>query len=541
MVGPGPLPRVGAVNGGGDERAGRERDPRSASDHDGATSHPLDTPGRPAPKAATSPITIACYAAALLLLVDLCWALASPTDSATDTPILSLHPLVGALLLGAVVTAGALSGVRTRNALVRAETAHLHAEEDAKRLLQVIDNTSALIYMRDVEGRYLLVNRTYEQLFGVRRQDIAGLTDHDLFPAEIADAFRGNDLKALARGAPIQTEELAPQADGPHTYLTIKYPIDDATGRHYAICGISTDITELKHAEREVRRLNADLEARVRERTEELEASTRELDTFAYSVSHDLRAPLRSVAGFSELLLEEYDTRLDETGRDYLRRVVSATARMSRLIDDLLKLSSATRAELSWRQVDLSAIARRVLRELEAAAEPGRRPEILVDGGMLATGDPALLELVLQNLISNAWKFTADAERPLIQVGMERLAEGGFAYVVRDNGVGFDMRYADKLFVPFQRLHAQSDFAGSGIGLAIVGRVIARHGGRIWAEGRPGAGAVFRFVLPGRRPGRGRDPGEEPGEQEAATAPVVRTGRSAPARAAPERGTEGGP
>jgi PAS domain S-box-containing protein len=444
------------------------------------------TPGAPAGlRSALAPAAVAVGAVLLVCLLAL----------------LDVPAIVEILVLAAVVLLALGSAARSRSALIRAETARVHAEEDSKRLLQVIDNSSAVIYMRDADGRYLLVNRRYEELFGVTRQEIVGMTDFDLFPPEVAADFRANDLKALASGAAIQAEENAPHDDGPHTYITVKYPLTDTAGRHYAICGISTDITDLKHAEEEANRLNAGLETRVRERTAELEASTRELDAFAYSVSHDLRAPLRAVAGFSELLLEDYGSGLDAIGRDYLARVVSATSRMSRLIDDLLTLSRATRAELSWRPVDLSVIAHRILADLRATdPEPDRPMELIVEDGLRATGDPALLELAMQNLISNAWKFTAKQDKALIHVGTERLPDGACAFFVRDTGAGFDMRYADKLFTPFQRLHSRDDFAGTGIGLAIVGRIISRHGGRIWAEGHPERGAVFRFILPDRPP-----------------------------------------
>ena len=455
-----------------------------------------------------TPAALATAAAILLCLLDLSLGLASADSPLATSPLLGLPPLVEVLLLGGVGVLALVSAARSRTAQLRAETARLHADEDAQRLLQVIDNTSAVIYMRDRDGRYLLVNRRYEELFGVKREEIVGMSDFDLFPADVAAEFRANDLKALARGAAIQFEETAPHHDGPHAYITVKYPITDAAGDHYAICGISTDINDLKRAEAEAKSLNAGLEARVRERTAELEASTRELDAFAYSVSHDLRAPLRAVAGFSELLLEDYAAGLDETGRDYLGRVVAATSRMSRLIDDLLALSRATRVELSWRPVDLTAIAQRVLADLRATDPGPDRPiELIVEQGLCATGDPALLELALQNLIGNAWKFTAKQDKALIHIGADRLPDGARAFFVRDTGAGFDMRYADKLFIPFQRLHSREDFAGSGIGLAIVGRIIARHGGRIWAEGHPERGAVFRFVLPERPPEPARPDG----------------------------------
>ncbi len=462
---------------------------------------PGSTGTRAGLRSALTPTAVAVAAVIVVCLLDLALAIRAHDDVVHRSPLLTVPSVAEALALGVIALLALVAAARSRIALIRAETARVTAEEDSKRLLQVIDNSSAVIYMRDSDGRYLLVNRRYEELFGVNRREIVGMTDFDLFPPEVAAEFRANDLKALASGAAIQAEETAPHEDGPHTYITVKYPLTDTAGRAFAICGISTDITDLKRAEERAKRLNAGLESRVRERTAELEASTRELDAFAYSVSHDLRAPLRAVAGFSELLLEDYGGGLDATGRDYLARVVSATSRMSRLIDDLLTLSRATRAELSWRLVDLTAISLRILADLRASGPELDRPmELIVEDGLRATGDPALLELALQNLISNAWKFTARQDKALIHIGADRLPDGTSAFFIRDTGAGFDMRYADKLFVPFQRLHSRDDFAGSGIGLAIVGRIITRHGGRIWAEGHPERGAVFRFVLPERPP-----------------------------------------
>ncbi|MDG6103584.1 PAS domain-containing protein [Dactylosporangium aurantiacum] len=365
------------------------------------------------------------------------------------------------------------------------------------QLLALIDNTSAVIYMRDLDGRYMLVNREYERLFEVRRDAIVGLTDHDLFPADVADAFRANDLQAARHGRPVQMEEEAPGEDGPHTYVTVKFPLIGADGAPYAVCGISTDITERKRAEEQVRQLNAELEDRVLHRTAELRASNRELDAFAYSVSHDLRAPLRSLDGYSQLLLEDYGDRLDDEGREYLRRLQANVARMATMIDDLLDLSRATRTELRRGPVDVTAIARDVAAELRAV-EPDRRVRVTVADGLAAAGDADLVRLVLQNLLGNAWKFTSRRDDAVIEVGAE---DRGVLYV-RDNGAGFDMRFAGKLFEPFQRLHAVTDFEGTGIGLAIVHRIVTRHGGRIWAEGTVGSGAVFRFTLAPRREDR---------------------------------------
>jgi PAS domain S-box-containing protein len=372
------------------------------------------------------------------------------------------------------------------------------------QLQALIDNTSAVIYMRDLNGRYMVINREYERLFDLHRESVIGLTDHDLFPAEIADAFRANDLKAAQSGGPVQFEEVAPGEDGPHTYVTVKFPLLDSAGQAYAVCGISTDITDRKRAEQQVRQLNAELEQRVRDRTAELEATARELDAFAYSVSHDLRAPLRSLHGFSQLLLEDYAGRLDDEGLQHLGRIQANVARMGQLIDDLLNLSRVTRTGLHREQVDIGELVREIIDEFRGA-EPDRRVEVVITGALAATGDPHLIRLALDNLLSNAWKFTGRREQAIIRVG-ETSQDGQSIFFVRDNGAGFDMRYANKLFDPFQRLHTTTEFEGSGIGLAIVSRILNRHGGRIWAESEPEMGSTFFFTFtsddtdPGRRP-----------------------------------------
>ena len=395
-----------------------------------------------------------------------------------------------------VAVLGAIGLVAIRAVLVyeqRAARAEHEVQESDSRLSQVLDNTSAVIYLRDRDGRYLLVNRQFEELFGVQRQDVVGLTDRELFSAETAAAFRANDLKAMESDVAIQMEETAPHSDGLHTYITVKYPIANTAGLLLGVCGISTDITDLKHAEDEVHRLNAELEQRVRHRTTELEASTRELDAFAYSVSHDLRAPLRALCGFSQVLVEDYGDVLDETGQQYLARIQAATVRMGQLIDDLLNLSRATRVELRREPVDLRLLADELIAELRAA-DPDRHVEVTVADPLVGTGDPQLLRLVLQNLIGNAWKFTGNRPEARIELGSTE-RDGVPGIFVRDNGAGFDRRYAEKLFAPFQRLHTTTEFTGSGIGLAIVSRIVRRHGGQVWAEGEPDRGATFSFTL----------------------------------------------
>ncbi|MBM3270975.1 MAG: hypothetical protein FJZ01_25360 [Candidatus Sericytochromatia bacterium] len=245
----------------------------------------------------------------------------------------------------------------------------------------------------------------------------------------------------------------------------------------------------------------ANLERRVRDRTTEvaaanrqLEAINRELETFAYSVSHDLRAPLRALDGFSLALLEDFADRLPGDAQDYLRRIRAASQRMGDLIDALLDLARVGRLPLVTAEIDLSALASAVGAEL-AAASPDRRVDLRVEGDLRTQGDARLLRVVMQNLLGNAWKFTGGTPDPEIQVGSATLADAP-AFFVRDNGAGFDMRHADKLFGAFQRLHGAAEFPGTGIGLATVQRIIHRHGGQIRGDGRPGEGATFTFTLP---------------------------------------------
>ncbi len=244
-------------------------------------------------------------------------------------------------------------------------------------------------------------------------------------------------------------------------------------------------------SQNEVRRINAELEQRVAARTLQLESANRELEAFAYAVSHDLRAPLRSMSGFSQILHETASADLDEKSRDYLRRIRDSSLRMSTLIDDLLSLSRISRSELVPRTISLSQIA------TDAAATireryPGRQVEIAIEPGMVVRGDTRLLRIAMENLLDNAWKYTANEATARINVGSQP-GEDGPVYFVCDNGVGFDMAYSAKLFGPFQRLHAESQFPGTGIGLVTVQRIVARHGGRIWAQAEPDHGATFFF------------------------------------------------
>jgi two-component system sensor histidine kinase/response regulator len=287
----------------------------------------------------------------------------------------------------------------------------------------------------------------------------------------------------------------------PIIFLTATTPSDVQTERGYSVGAVDylfkpldpaimrskvAVFVELFRTTELVRRQAAELE----DKNRELASLNQELQAFSYSVSHDLRAPLRSIDGFSQALLEDCGPMLDETGQDHVQRVRQSVRRMTQLIDGMLELSRVTRSELRRERVDLSAIVRGVVGRLRAHDD--RAVEVACADDLVAIGDPRLLEIVIDNLLRNAWKFTGKCDEPCIEVGRER-----GAFFVRDNGAGFDMAYASKLFAAFQRLHAASDYEGTGIGLATVQRIVHRHGGRIWAEGETGKGATFYFTLGG--------------------------------------------
>jgi light-regulated signal transduction histidine kinase (bacteriophytochrome) len=282
------------------------------------------------------------------------------------------------------------------------------------------------------------------------------------------------------------------------TQLAILNILEDATTDRLtaeAAAKASLNILEdLSDAQAEIRTLNAELEARVEQRTDELVVANENLEAFTYSVAHDLRSPLRALGGYSEALAEDYGDRLDETGRWYTERIQAATERMGALIDDLLLLAQVSRAEMSLGPVDLSAEVAAIAGELQAR-EPGRRVRFAIHDGVWANADRTLIRTVLQNLVENAWKYTGKRDGATIEFGATATEDTGVCCYVRDNGAGFDPAFVGKLFQPFQRLHAVTEFPGTGIGLASVRRIIERHGGRVWAEGAVGLGATFYFTL----------------------------------------------
>jgi PAS domain S-box-containing protein len=379
--------------------------------------------------------------------------------------------------------------------------------DSRRRLADIINFLPDATLVIDREGKVIAWNQAMEEMTGIRAAEMVGRGDYEYArplycekrPILIDLVLRPNKMEERLyslferNGDTITAEVFIPTFKG-GTHLRGKArPLYDAHGKVVGAIESIRDITTRKAAEAEARKLAAELEERVKERTAQLETANRELEAFAYSVSHDLRAPLRAMSGFSHLLLEYYGETLDDQGRHYLQRMDQVSQRMGKLIDDLLSLSRLTRVEMRRERVNLSVMAREIAAELQER-EPGRDVEFVVSERLIARGDAELLRVVLENLFGNAWKFTAKHPQARIEFG--RLNQRGkLVYFVRDDGVGFDMAYVEKIFKAFQRLYPSNEFEGSGIGLATVERIITRHGGEVWAEGEVGKGASFYFTL----------------------------------------------
>ena len=364
----------------------------------------------------------------------------------------------------------------------------------ARRLENLINTAQEGIWELNASARTIYFNTRLTEMLGCSAANLRGKSLFEVVAPDDVEEVRTQWTQLLNGAATKEEWRLCHQNGSTLWAVTSSSPVRNRRGAVVGGLIMLTDITERKQAAGRICGLNDELEQRVQERTAQLQSANKELEAFCYSVSHDLRAPLRAIRGFGDVLLEQYITQLDGRGQDLLRRTCEASAQMDRLVDDLLKLSRVSRSELRMGRVDLSAIAEEIAAEL-AKAEPARVVKVKISPGLTASGDERLLRQVLDNLLRNAWKFTGGRAEGEMEFGQCAGAEP--AYFVRDNGAGFDMHYAEKLFGVFQRLHSTTEFPGSGVGLAIVQRIINRHGGRTWAPGEVDRGATFYFTLPG--------------------------------------------
>jgi PAS domain S-box-containing protein len=377
-----------------------------------------------------------------------------------------------------------------------------HAEQAQLRLLETAVsrlNDIVIIAKAEPSGesgpRIVFVNDAFERYTGYSRHDALGNSPRLLLGPKSQCAELDRIHAAVKKWQPVRAEIVSYTKAGQALWLEIDIaPIADESGRFTHWVSVGRDITERRRQQEEILSLNNDLEERVQLRTAQMQVANKELESFSYSVSHDLRSPLNTINGFSHLLTKIDGNHVSEKGRHYLNRIRAGAQQMGELIEGLLTLAQLSREQIKSERVDLSAIARRIARDCRER-EPERQAQMHIQDGLSAHGDPRLLSAVFHNLLGNAWKFTSRQVLARIDVGSELGADGDTLFFVRDNGAGFDMAFAHKLFGTFERLHSPEEFPGSGIGLATVKRVIERHGGRVWAESRLNEGATFYFTL----------------------------------------------
>ena len=373
----------------------------------------------------------------------------------------------------------------------QAEQALQESESQFRTMVNVIPQ---LAWIADSTGFIFWYNQRWFDYTGTTPEEMQGWGWQCVHRADILPNVLKRWNESIGSGQPFEMEFPLRAADGHYGwFLTRVFPFRDAEGEVVRWFGTNTDVSQKREADEEIQRLNANLEHRVADRTAELEAANKELESFSYSVSHDLRAPLRAVDGFSQAVLEEYGTQLPEEGRRDLQTIRQGAQRMGVLIDDLLTFSRLSRTPLKKQKVNTGILVRQVLEGMHSEQE-GRQIEIRIADLPACQGDPALLRQAWINLLSNALKYTRHRQAAVIEIDCQ-VEHSEIVYFVKDNGVGFDMRYLHKLFGVFQRLHRADEFEGTGVGLAIVQRVIHRHGGRVWAKAAPDRGATFYFTL----------------------------------------------
>ena len=394
----------------------------------------------------------------------------------------------------AIVCAGAVAALAF--AIWRRRSGGAGCGRQDKMLADIAEKAPVGLLQVGADGIIQWANAAELELMGCARQEFVGKKAAEFY----ADPSEGLSVLArLARGETFRDYRTNLRArDGTSRNVLISSTADIENGRFLRARFLTRDITGQRRAEEEILRLNMELEQRVQQRTAQLEAANKEMESFSYSVSHDLRAPLRALRGFTEVLLEVHASQLDSRGQDFLRRACAASFQMERLIEDLLKLAQVARADLQVEEVNLSSLAGDIASDL-ANSDSSRTVQFVIAPECSAQGDLRLVRLALDNLLRNSWKFSGKRADARIEFGWTDGPEP--AFFVRDNGAGFDMAYSKRLFGVFQRLHPASEFPGTGVGLATVQRIITRHGGRAWATGTVNQGATFYFTLPGANGG----------------------------------------
>ncbi|HTB07099.1 MAG TPA: PAS domain S-box protein [Bacteroidia bacterium] len=380
--------------------------------------------------------------------------------------------------------------------ITRDLTFQKRAEEEIMRsndfLNSVLENIPNMVFVKDAKYlRFVRFNKAGEQLIGTSRKHLIGKNDYDFFPKEQADHFTAKDRLVLEMGSLVDIpEELIDTQNGQRWLHTRKIPINDANGTPLYLLGVSEDITERRIVDEQIRQLNRELSQSIMQH----ELANKELESFSYSVSHDLRAPLRAIRGYTKILMEDYAASLEADAQNMMNAVTENAERMSQLIDDLLAFSRMGKKEMNICDVNMKIIAHEAVNGIKAANGNSIKAKITIHELLPTKADSSLMGNVFTNLISNAIKYSSKSSAPEVEVNSFH-KDGENIYYVKDNGVGFDMKYYDKLYGVFQRLHSNAEFEGTGVGLALVKRIITRHGGRVWAEAEPDKGATFYIAL----------------------------------------------
>jgi PAS domain S-box-containing protein len=435
--------------------------------------------------------------------------LAQRTKNATTTIVVVLSIVAAAIGLTSAFTSATTISKNTDQILISSEKLRKseNALKESERFLyNVIENIPNMVFVKEAENlNYIQANRMSKEIFGLNFEKSNEKNDYDFFPQKMADFFRMKDREVLnsKKLLDIPEEQVQTTNSGIRLFHTKKIPILDETGTPKYLLGISEDITERKLAEVQIQQLNTELEMRVEKRTAQLEASNKELEAFSYSISHDLRAPLRAINGFSQIIYEDFANELPPDTLHYFDLIRKNTITMGQLVDDLLNFSRIGRQALNLKEINTFSLVKDVIETLQSE-NPSQNINIQITELPDCEADEILLRQVFMNLLSNAVKFTRYTEDSYIEIGYtmaipynmkEEKKEEVPCYYVCDNGVGFDMKYYDKLFGVFQRLHHAEDYEGTGVGLAFVHSIISKHNGQIWAKSAPNQGACFYFTL----------------------------------------------